>query len=138
MKLKNSNIGKAQLRREQFNRSQYKNQSKGKKSLSKRIIEERVEAIEKRKNFDDEFVKLMGDYSGDELLVQIMYHLKFGVSTNPARFDYNYVGKVITKLRMLKADFVLGIIDGERYLEQLEIADQLISEDITNVSQQEL
>ena len=45
MKLHNSNIGKAQLRREQFNRSQSKSQFKGKKSLSKRIIEERVNGI---------------------------------------------------------------------------------------------
>ena len=48
MKLKNSNIGKAQLRREQFNRSQTKSQLKGKKSLSRRIIAERVDSLTKQ------------------------------------------------------------------------------------------
>ena len=48
MKLKNSNIGKAQLRREQFNRSQTKSQLKGKKSLSRRIIAERVDGLTKQ------------------------------------------------------------------------------------------
>ncbi len=48
MKLANSNVGKAQLRREQFNRSQIKSQFNCKKSLSKRIIEERVNGLTKQ------------------------------------------------------------------------------------------
>ena len=49
MKLYNSNRGRAKLRREQFNRSQTKSQIKGKKSLSKRIIEERVDGLTKQR-----------------------------------------------------------------------------------------
>ena len=48
MKLLNSNIGKAQLRREQINRSQIKSQFSGKKSQSKRIIAERVDCLTKQ------------------------------------------------------------------------------------------
>ncbi len=134
MKVYNTNVGKVKLRREQFNRAQTKSNNKGKKSLSKRIIAERVEAIEERNNFDDEFVMLMGVYKGDELLVQIMYHLKFGASSHPTIFDENYIEEVVTKLRKAKADFMLGIIDGEKYLEVLEIIDELITEDIHNLS----
>lgn len=134
MKIYNTNIGKVKLRREQFNRAQTKSTNRGKKSLSKRIIAQRVEAIEEMNNFDDEFVMLMGVYKGDDLLVQIMYHLKFGVSTHPSIFNDNYLEEVITKLRKAKADFMLGIIDGEKYLEVLEIIDELISEDIHNLS----
>lgn len=48
MKFRNSFEGRAQLRRQEFNRSQNKSQFKGKKSLSKRIIEERVDGITKQ------------------------------------------------------------------------------------------
>lgn len=49
MKLKNSNIGKAQLRRERFNSTQHKSQVKGKKSLSKPIIEECLDGLTKQR-----------------------------------------------------------------------------------------
>ena len=49
MKFKSSNIGKAQLRREQFNRTQNKSQFHGKSSLSKRIIAERLESLTKQR-----------------------------------------------------------------------------------------
>ena len=134
MKIYNSNIGRAKLRREQLNRVQNKSQFNIKKSLSKRIIQKRAEEIEKRNNFDKEFVTLMGAYKGDELLVQIMHHLNLGVSAYPSIFDDNYLEQVFIKLRKVKADFVLGIIDGDKYLEVLEIIDELISEDIDNIS----
>lgn len=45
MRIFNSNIDKAKLRREKFNHSQNKSQFSGKKSLSKSIIEDRVNAL---------------------------------------------------------------------------------------------
>ena len=48
MRVYNSNETKAKLRREQFNRSQIKSQFSGKKSLSKRIIAERVDGLTKQ------------------------------------------------------------------------------------------
>ena len=134
MKIYNSNIGRAKLRREQLNRVQNKAQFNIKKSLSKRIIQERAEEIEKRNNFNEEFITLMGCYKGDELLIQIMHHLKFGAGAYPSIFDDDYLERVFVKLRGVKADFMLGIIDGDKYIEVLEIIDELISEDIHNIS----
>lgn len=134
MKLKNSNIGKAQLRREQFNRSQTKSQFKGKKSLSRRIIAERVGGITKD-NVDYEIERLGCMVEIEELVATIVYHLKFGWDTRPSIFNEDMIFAIWDKIKDLQIEFDKGIITSKEHLECLEEIDTQIMEFIDNRTQ---
>ncbi len=134
MKIYNSNIGRAKLRREQFNRIQNKSQFKGKKSLTRRIIKEKVDGIT-ADNIEREIYDILFLHKGERLLGRIMYHLKFGATSYPSTFDDDYLTQIRNKLRMLKTDFDAGRIDTVQYEEELEKIDESIMNEINNISQ---
>lgn len=131
MKLKNSNIGKAQLRRQEFNRSQTKSQFNGKKSLSKRIIEERVSGITKD-NIDNEIERLGCMVKTDEILAQIMYHIRFAKDTRPSTFNDEMIMGILDRIKDLQFKFTTGVITAKEHLEYLEEIDTQIIEFIDN------
>lgn len=133
MKFRNSFEGKAQLRREQFNKSQSKSQFKGKKSLTKRIIEERADGIT-ADNVARELNNMMCYDKGEELLGQILYHLKFGAMSYPSTFNEEKIMQTITITRKIKADFMAGIINSEQYNELLENIDEQITDKLSDMS----
>ncbi len=134
MKLNNSNIGKAQLRREQFNRSQNKSQFKDKKSLSRRIIAERVNGITKN-NIDNEIERLGCMVESDEIFAQIMYHLKFARDTRPTTFNDDVIFGIWDRIKDLQVKFDTGIITAKEHLKLLEEIDAQIIEQINNWEQ---
>ena len=134
MKLYNSNIGKAQLRREQFNRSQNKSQFQGKKSLTKRIIAERVGGIP-ADNINDECERLGCMIEVDELTATIMYHIKFGRDTRPSIFNDDMIMGVLNRIKDLQIRFDEGIITAKEHLKILEDMDAQIMERLDNYKQ---
>ena len=134
MKLKNSNIGKAQLRREQFNRNQNKSQFKGKKSLSKRIIAERVGGIT-ADNINDEYERLGCMIRVEELTAAIMYHLKFGRDTRPSIFNDDVIMGFWVRIKDLQVKFLAGIITAQGHVEILEDMDAQIMGRLDNYKQ---
>ncbi|MFQ6724136.1 MAG: hypothetical protein ACLRFE_02245 [Clostridia bacterium] len=131
MKFRNSFEGKAQLRREQFNRSQNKSQFGGKKSLSKRIIADRVGGITKD-NIDDEIECLGCMIKSDEVLAQIMYHIKFARDTRPSTFNDEIIIGILDRIKDLQVKFVSGLITAKEHVECLEEIDTQIMEFIDN------
>lgn len=134
MKVCNSNIGKAQLRREQFNRSQSKCQFNGKKSLSKSIIKERVDGIT-QDNIEREYNRIACCVEGDRLLESIKYYLKFGADAYPSTFTENTVEYVCSVISKLKTEFFIGFITAEDYVEYLEDIESQLKNKIYNISQ---
>ena len=133
MKAYNSNVAKAKLRREQFNRSKNKSQFSGKKSLSKRIIAERVGGITKD-NIDCEVENLGCMNRSDEVLAQIMYHIKFGMDTRPSTFDEDRIEMFLKEVKVLQTRLDKGDIDAKQYLDSLEGIDRQIMGIIDNNS----
>lgn len=133
MKLKSSNIGKAKLRREQFNRSQNKVNFKS-KSLSSRIIEKRVKSITAN-NIDVECERLACLTKVDELLATIMYHIKFARDARPYTFDDDVIIGVLDRIKDLQIKFAEGIISAKQHVECLEEIDAQIMKQINNWEQ---
>jgi len=134
MKIYNSNIGKAKLRREQFNCSQNKSQFKGKKSLSKRIIAERTKNITKN-NIEIEISRLANMITIENLIDEIMFHLKFGVDTRASIFTEEKLKDIVKTLATIRLDFVNGIIDTKQYIDLLKHVDGQIMENLNDLSQ---
>ena len=134
MKFKSSNIGKSKLRREQFNRNQNKSQFKGAKSLSKRIIAERVGGIT-AKNIDNECERLGCLIGVDEFIATIMYHVKFARDTRPYTFNDDVIIGILDRIKDLQVKFESGLITPKEYLELLEEIDAQIIEGIDNYKQ---
>ena len=125
MRFCNSFEGRAKLRREQFNRSQNKSQFKGKKSLSKRIIEERVNSIANN-NIDEEIESLNCMVKIDEILAQIMYHIKFARDARPYTFNDDVVVGFLDMVRDLQIKYNSELINAKEYLKLLEEIDNKI------------
>lgn len=133
MKLYNSNRGRAKLRREQFNRSQTKSQFKGKKSLSKRIIAERVGSITKD-DFEIEFSLVTSAVKIADLVGEVTYHLKFAIDAYPATFNEEKTIEILKELTALRTDFMAGNINTEQYVQKLKDIDNQIMDKINNIS----
>ncbi|MBQ7798839.1 MAG: hypothetical protein IJ458_00620 [Clostridia bacterium] len=127
MKYRNSFEGKAQLRRQEFNRSQIKSRFNGKKSLSKRIIAERVGGITKN-NIDNEVERLGCMVKSDEILAQIMYHIRFAKDTRPSTFNDDVIMGILDRIKDLQVKFVSGLITAKEHVEILEEIDAQIVE----------
>ena len=82
----NKFIDRNRLRRESLKNKQNKFQNRGKKSLSKRIIAERVDGITSQ-NIEAEFDRLAEAVLIDETTATILYHLKFARDARPATFN---------------------------------------------------
>lgn len=127
MKYRNSFEGKARLRRQEFSRSQAKSQFNGKKSLSKRIIAERVDGITKN-NIDNEIESLGCMVKTDEILAQIMYHIRFAKDTRPSTFNDDIIMGILDRIKDLQVKFTTGIITAKEHVEYLEEIDKQIIE----------
>ena len=134
MKYRNSFEGKAQLRRQEFNRSQIKSQFNGKKSLSKRIIAERVDGITKN-NIDNEIERIGCMVKTDEMLAQIIYHIKFARDTRPSTFNDDIIMGILDRIKDLQVKFTTGVITAKEHVECLEEIDKQILENIDNRTQ---
>ena len=134
MKVYNTNIGKVKLRREQFNRAQTKSTNRCKKSLSKRIIAERVDGITKD-NIEAECLRLACEVEIDELLAEIMYHIKFASDAYKFTFNEDRVSEILNELKRLRFCFIEQIIDEKEYLQQLKKVDTDITDQIKDLQQ---
>lgn len=134
MRFCNSLEGRAKLRREQFNRNQSNGRFGGKKSLGKRIIEERVGGITAN-NIEKECNRLLCMTEIDGLLEQITYHLKFAADAYPSTFNEDKIMQTIKELKCIRIDFSAGSIDAEQYVKFLKSIDNHIMDEINNLSQ---
>ena len=130
----NEHKDKCRLRRQQMLNSQNKSQHKGKKSLSKRIIKERVGGIT-ADNINNECERLGCMIRVDELTVTIMYHIKFGRDTRPSTFNDDVIMGILDRIKDLQVKFLAGIITAQEHVEILEDMDAQIMGKLDNYKQ---
>ena len=119
------------LRRESLKSNQNKVQNKGKRSLSKRFIEERANDITSQ-NIEAEFDRLAEAVLIDETTATIMYHLKFARDARPATFNDDVIEEIFDRIKDLQVKFLSGIITAKEQLEILEDMDAEIMSRIDN------
>ena len=134
MKFRNSFEARAQLRREQFNRGQRSCQFKGKSSLNKRIIAERCKGIT-ADNIDKQTEKLALQIEIDNMLAQILYHIRFCRNSYPATFNDEVIEGVIENVNKLEKKFKAAQIDEKGYVEGLKSIDDGVMNVIKNWEQ---
>lgn len=130
MKEYNSYVDQNRLRREKFGRSQAKSKSMGKKSLSKRIIKERVDGIT-ADNIDKEVERLALEVEIGELREQIIEHVRFYMTARPVTYDKNKIEEWAVQMRDLKNQCKDQEIDAKEYLNGLLSIDKEIIDIIT-------
>ena len=127
----NGHKDKCQLRRQQLMNKQNKSQQISKRLLSKRIVEERVSGITKD-NIDNEIERLGCMVKSDEILAQIMYHIKFARDTRPSTFNDEMILGILDRIKDLQIKFTSGVITAKEHVESLEEIDTQIVEFIDN------
>ena len=130
MKEYNSYVDQNRLRREKFGRSQAKSKSMGKKSLSKRIIKERVDGITAN-NIDKEVERLALEVEIGELREQIIEHVRFYMTARPVTYDKNKIEEWAVQMRDLENQCKDQEIDAKEYLKGLLSIDKEIIDIIT-------
>ena len=130
MKEYNSFVDQNRLRREKFSRSQTKSKSMGKKSLSKRIIAERVDGIT-ADNIDKEVERLSLEVEIGELREQIIEHVRFYMNARPITHDNNKIEEWALQMRDLGNQYIYQEIDAKEYLNGLLGIDKEIIDIIT-------
>lgn len=134
MKEYNSFVDQNRLRREKFGRSQTKSKSMGKKSLSKRIIAERVDGIT-ADNIDKEVERLSLEVEVGEKREQIIEHIRFYMTSRPATYDKNKIEEWALQMRDLGNQYKYQEIDAKEYLNGLLSIDKEIIDIITTWEQ---
>ena len=119
------------LRLEGLRNKQNKVQSMGKKSLSRRFIEERANDITSQ-NIEAEFDRLAEAVLIDETTATIMYHLKFARDARPATFSDDVIESFLDRIKDLQVKFSKGIITTKEQLEALKNIDLEIMNEIDN------
>ena len=119
------------LRLEGLRNKQNKVQSMGKKSLSRRFIEERANDITSQ-NIEAEFDRLAEAVLIDETTATIMYHLKFARDARPATFSDDVIECFLDRIKDLQVKFSKGIITTKEQLEALKNIDLEIMNEIDN------
>ncbi len=130
----NGSKDKNKLRRQQLMNKQNRSQPMGKKSLSKRIIAERVGGIT-ADNINNECERLGCMIKVDELTVTIMYHIKFGRDTRPSVFNDDVIMGILDRIKDLQVKFLAGIITAQEHVEILEDMDAQIMGKLDNYKQ---
>jgi hypothetical protein len=130
----NKFIDRNKLRREALLRNtQNSNQTIGKKSLSKRIIKERAgltyDNVVDKINFGLALTEI------DEMLSQIMYHVKFAADAYPSTFNAEKINEIKEGLKGLRAQFAIQLIDEKEYIKMLKYIDKQIMDRLDNLSQ---
>ena len=126
----NGHKDKCQLRRMQLMNKQNKSQQIGKKSLSKRIIAERVNGIT-ADNIDKEVERLALEVEIGELREQIIEHVRFCMTARPATHDKNRIEEWALQMRDLGNQYIYQEIDAKEYLNGLLSIDKEIIDIIT-------
>ena len=129
--VRNFSKDKNKLRRQGLTSTQIKSQNRGKKSLSKRIIAERVGGITSQ-NIEAEFDRLAEAVLIDETTATIIYHLKFARDARPATFNDDVIEAVFDRIKDLQVKFLSGIITAKEQLEILKDIDAEIMSRIDN------
>ena len=120
------------LRRQQLMSKQNKVQPMGgKKSLSRRFIEERANDITSQ-NIELELDRLAEVVLIDETTATIIYHLKFARDARPATFNDDVIMSILDRIKDLQVKFLTGIITSKEQLEILEDMDAEIMSRIDN------
>ncbi len=127
----NKFIDRNRLRRESLKNKQNKFQNRGKKSLSKRIIAERVDGITSQ-NIEAEFDRLAEAVLTDETTATIMYHIKFARDARPATFNDDVIKEIFDRIKDLQVKFNTGTITAKEQLEILKDIDAEIMSRIDN------
>ena len=127
----NKFIDRNRLRRESLKNKQNKFQNRGKKSLSKRIIAERVDGITSQ-NIEAEFDRLAEAVLIDETTATIIYHLKFVRDARPVTFNDDVVMSILDRIKDLQVKFNTGTITAKEQLEILKDIDAEIMSRIDN------
>ena len=127
----NKFIDRNRLRRESLKNKQNKFQNRGKKSLSKRIIAERVDGITSQ-NIEAEFDRLAEAVLIDETTATIMYHLKFARDARPVTFNDDVIMSILDRIKDLQVKFNTGTITAKEQLEILKDIDAEIMSRIDN------
>lgn len=122
---------KCQLRRQQLINKQNRVAPMGKKSLGRRIIAERAKGIT-AKNIEDECERLGCIVKSDEILAQIMYHIKFGRDARPYTFNDDMIVGILDRIKELEVKLSEGVISAKEHVEYLEEIDSQIIEQINN------
>ena len=130
MKEYNSYVDQNRLRREKFGRSQAKSKSMGKKSLSKRIIKERVDGIT-ADNIDKEIERLALEVEIGEMREQIVYHVRFYIEGRSNSYDKAKVEEWAVQMRDLENQYKYQEIDDKEYINGLLSIDKEIIDIIT-------
>ena len=97
----------------------------GKKSLSRRFIEERANDITSQ-NIEAKFDRLAEAVLIDETTVTIIYHLKFARDARPATFNDDVIMGILDRIKDLQAKFTAGKITAKEQLEILKDMDAQI------------
>ena len=129
--VRNFSKDKNKLRRQGLTSTQIKSQNRGKESLSKRIIAERVDGITSQ-NIEAEFDRLAEAVLIDETTATIIYHLKFARDARPATFNDDVIEAVFDRIKDLQVKFLSGIITAKEQLEILKDIDAEIMSRINN------
>ena len=127
----NKFIDRNRLRRESLKSKQNKFQNRGKKSLSKRIIAERVDGITSQ-NIEAEFDRLAEAVLIDETTATIMYHIKFARDARPVTFNDDVIMSILDRIKDLQVKFNTGTITAKEQLEILKDIDSEIMSRIDN------
>lgn len=133
MRYNNAFKDKANLRREQLNRKQYRNSFKSKSLSSGRIIERRIKSIT-ADNIENEINRLACMVKIDDLVGLILYHIRFGMDVYPTTFHEDSIIEILETLKKFRIEFDAGNINAEQYIEQLENVDKQISNKLNNTS----
>ena len=129
--VRNFSKDKNKLRRQGLTSTQIKSQNRGKKSLSRRIIAERVDGITSQ-NIEAEFDRLAEAVLIDETTATIMYHIKFARDARPATFNDDVIMSILDRIKDLQVKFLTGIITSKEQLEILKDIDAEIMSRINN------
>lgn len=132
--LVNKFVDRNRLRRESLKSSQNKIQNRGKKSLSKRIIQERAESLTSD-NVADKINFSLALTEIDELVSQILYHVQFAADTYPSTFNEDKINEIKEGLKGIRIQFATQMIDEIEYIKMLKYIDNQIMKRIDNLSQ---
>lgn len=129
----NNSKEKCRLRRQQLLNNQRNAQFNGKKSLSKRIIEQRTSSLTKN-NVNRELDELAFRIKIDEMFAQVAYHIRFYTETRPST-SKEKVEEWVRNIRDLQRQLSAKQIDAKQYFECLESLDKEVVALIDNWSQ---
>jgi len=130
----NSNAEKCRLRRQQLTNNQSKSKFYGRKSLIKQSIVKNDKSLA-TDNLNKEIERISLKVEIDDMIKQIVYHIRFYVETRPATYDENKIKDWLVNMNNLESQFYTKQIDAKQYLKHLEDIDKEVMDIINNWQQ---